>query len=68
VSSIRQTVAIRSLGVEIRFEEGETIHTENSYKYDLDQLAALARESGFSLDRTWTDSLRRFSFNLFSVR
>lgn len=68
VSRARQTVAIRSLDAEIHFEEGETIHTENSYKYDLDQLAALARESGFSLERTWMDSLRRFSFNLFSVR
>ncbi|MEW6206754.1 MAG: L-histidine N(alpha)-methyltransferase [Acidobacteriota bacterium] len=68
VSRARQTIAIRSLDVEIHFEEGETIHTENSYKYDTDQLAALARESNFSLDRTWTDSLRRFSFNLFAVR
>lgn len=68
VSRARQVVAIRSLDVEIHFEEGETIHTENSYKYDLAQLGDLARESNFSLDRTWTDSLRRFSFNLFAVR
>ncbi len=63
-----QTVAIRSLDVEIHFEEGETIHTENSYKYDPDQLAALARETGFALERTWMDSQRRFSFNLLAVR
>ncbi len=68
VSRERQTIAIRSLDVEIHFEEGETIHTENSYKYDTDQLTSLARESGFALERTWTDSLQCFSFNLFAVR
>jgi dimethylhistidine N-methyltransferase len=67
VSRRKQTVAIRSLNLEIHFEEGETIHTENSYKYDLDQLSGLARESGFSLSHTWFDSLRRFSFNLFAA-
>lgn len=59
-----QTVAIRSLGIEIPFEEGETIHTESSYKFDLDQVAALARETGFELRRTWRDSGGRFASNL----
>lgn len=59
-----QTVAIRSLGIEVSFEAGETIYTESSYKFDLDQVAALARETGFELRRTWTDSGRRFSSNL----
>lgn len=63
-SRCAQTVAIRSLGIEIPFETGETIHTESSYKFDLDQVAALARETGFELRRTWTDSGRRFSSNL----
>jgi L-histidine N-alpha-methyltransferase len=63
-----QTVAIRALGLEIPFEEGETIHTESSYKFDLDQVAALARETGFELRRTWTDSEGRFASNLLVAR
>jgi L-histidine N-alpha-methyltransferase len=59
-----QTVAIRSLGIEVSFEEGETIHTESSYKFDRDQIAALAAETGFELRRTWTDSGGRFASNL----
>jgi len=62
-----QTVTLRGLDLEIGFEPGETIHTENSYKFDLDQLSELARDTGFSLKRTWFDSARRFSFNLFTA-
>lgn len=64
VSLKAQTVAIRGLGIEVAFEQGETIHTESSYKFDLDQVAALGRETGFSLRRTWTDSEGRFASNL----
>jgi L-histidine Nalpha-methyltransferase len=63
-----QTVAVRSLGIEASFEEGETIHTESSYKFDLDQVAALAREAGFELRRTWTDPRRWFASNLLVAR
>jgi L-histidine N-alpha-methyltransferase len=59
-----QTVAIRSLGIEVAFEEAETIHTESSYKFGRDQIAALAAETGFELRRTWTDSEGRFASNL----
>jgi L-histidine Nalpha-methyltransferase len=59
-----QNVPIRDLGIEVSFAEGETIHTENSYKFDLDQVAALAAETGFELRRTWMDSGRRFASNL----
>ncbi|HKP85168.1 MAG TPA: L-histidine N(alpha)-methyltransferase [Blastocatellia bacterium] len=67
VSREAQRVRIPALDLEARFEQGETIHTENSYKFDLDQLAELARETGFSLKRVWTDEAGRFSFNLFTA-
>ncbi|MDB5986892.1 MAG: methyltransferase [Nevskia sp.] len=38
----------------------ETIHTENSYKYTLESLSALACASGFAPGRTWTDPAQRF--------
>jgi L-histidine N-alpha-methyltransferase len=63
-SRCAQTVAIRALGIEVSFAAGETIHTENSHKFDLAQIAALAAETGFELARTWTDSGVRFSSNL----
>lgn len=63
-----QTVTIRSLGIEVPFEAGETIHTESSYKFDRDQIAALAAQNGFELRRTWTDSEGRFASNLLIAR
>lgn len=68
VSRVEQTVPIRGLDLEVHFAEGETIHTESSHKYDAEQLAALARETGFELTRTWRDEARRFSLNLFVVQ
>ena len=68
MSRIRQVVPIRALSVDIAFEEGETIHTENSYKFDLDQLAGIAKNSGFSLTRSWFDESNWFSFNFLAAR
>jgi L-histidine N-alpha-methyltransferase len=60
-----QRIAIRKLDMEINFLAGERIHTENSYKYDLDDLSALATETGFQRTRTWLDEREQFSSNLF---
>ena len=65
VSREPQNIRIRAIDLEASFEKGETIRTENSYKFDLDQLAVLARDTGFSLAKTWFDSAHLFSFNLF---
>jgi dimethylhistidine N-methyltransferase len=45
------------------FDKGETIHTENSYKYTIDSLRALAREAGWRWAATWTDEKNYFSVN-----
>ncbi len=50
-------------GLQVEFKSGETIHTENSYKYDMERLAALAQATGFKPARTWFDSDRKFSCN-----
>ena len=63
-----QTVPIRSLNLEVRFEAGETIHTESSHKFDVEQVAALAAETGFAVARVWMDSGRRFASNLLIAR
>ena len=45
------------------FERGETIHTENSYKYSVEELQALAAHAGFSARRVWVDDQRLFSIH-----
>lgn len=44
-----------------RFDTGESIHTENSYKYSIEGFHALAAEAGFEARRTWTDRKARFA-------
>ncbi len=43
------------------FARGETVHTENSYKYGLDEFQDLARRAGFRPVRAWSDSQGLFS-------
>ncbi|MEE9276550.1 MAG: L-histidine N(alpha)-methyltransferase [bacterium] len=59
VSLEDQTVRVG--GVEFSFAEGETIHTENSHKYSLEDFAGIAAEGGFAVRRVWTDPDRLFS-------
>lgn len=46
------------------FEAGETIHTENSYKYTIEEFAELAAAAGFQQQRVWTDDSGLFSVQL----
>ena len=64
-SAREQTVNLGALAVSVNFREGERMHTENSYKYDLEGLNTLAAETGFERAETWLDSAERFSSNLF---
>ncbi len=61
----KQIVRLRKLDVEINFDEGELIHTEDSYKYDLPMLEDMAARTGFRLAQTWLDREELFSSNLF---
>lgn len=45
------------------FAEGETIHTECSYKFTIDGFQALARRAGFTPERVWTDPRGWFSLH-----
>jgi len=65
VSRRRQSVAIDALPIAVDFEAGETIHTENSYKYAESDLQTLARESGFAIEQIWTDPRSWFADALF---
>src|SRR5216684_573454 len=52
---------VRILGKCFEFRAGETIHTENSYKYTIESFAALARGAGWSIGAVWTDPERYFA-------
>jgi dimethylhistidine N-methyltransferase len=60
--------AVRIGGELIAFKEGETIHTENSYKYTLPGFAALARQAGLEVEQVWTDERGYFSVQYGVVR
>ena len=48
-------------GKRFDFRAGETIHTEISCKYSMEEFRDLGRKAGFSPERFWTDSGQLFS-------
>ena len=57
----RKAQTVRALGRSFSFRAGESIHTENSYKYSLERFTALAQGSGWMPRECWTDSAGMFS-------
>ena len=57
----RKAQSARVLGRNFSFRAGETIHTENSYKYSLDRFSALAHGSGWKPRQSFTDRDGMFS-------
>jgi dimethylhistidine N-methyltransferase len=64
-STKRQRVKVA--GTAIDFRAGETIHTENSYKYSVESLAALARGAGWRALEAWTDERNYFCIQVFEL-
>jgi dimethylhistidine N-methyltransferase len=67
VSTRSQRVTIGSLGLEVAFAAGETIHTENSYKYSLTEIDEVSRAAGLHAERCWQDAEGRFSLHLLRI-
>jgi len=67
VSTRAQTVRVPALGMTVHFARGESIHTENSYKYTPDDLRALAAASGFTPQRAFTDERGWFTLSLWTA-
>lgn len=57
----RRAQSVRVAGRGFAFAEGESIHTENSYKYTLDSFRALAARAGWASVEAWTDRDGLFS-------
>lgn len=65
VSRGPQTVDVA--GVRVDFADGESIHTENSYKYSIESFLAIARSSGWCSRAIWTDEAEMFSLHLLTT-
>ncbi len=65
VSDAAQTVSIN--GQKFSFDSGETIHTENSYKFTPARLANLAESAGWNAQTIWTDKDFPFAVALFAA-
>ena len=61
VSLSRQSVRIGRH--RFAFEAGESIHTENSYKYSIEGFRALASAAGYVVEKTWTDRSAFFALH-----
>ena len=61
VSLVRQSVNVGNH--RFSFDTGESIHTENSYKYSIDGFRALAASAGFKGEKVWLDPKGMFSLH-----
>jgi dimethylhistidine N-methyltransferase len=67
-STCRQRVHIPTTGdvpaLNLHFAAGETIHTENSYKFEISSIEALLHDSGFVATKRFTDPGGLFAVSL----
>ena len=59
-STVAQQVSIPGLEIEVPFRHGETIHTENSYKFTPTGVLDLLAKSGFHSEKRWYDERKWF--------
>jgi L-histidine N-alpha-methyltransferase len=60
----KQTVTIAKADLSVTFLEGETIWTESSHKYSLDELLQVAENAGFRCEAQWIDEEWPFAESL----
>ncbi len=63
-STRSQVIQIPAAELELDFRPGETIHTENSYKFTDDTLSALLFDSGFTPEMIWKDARQWYALTL----
>ena len=65
VSEKDQTVTVHDR--DFTFTKGETIHTEDSYKYHVEEFSSFAAGAGFRSARTWVDGDGLFSLHYLTL-
>lgn len=63
----RRNIAFRIAGRSFHMQAGESIHTENSYKYTLAEARLLARAAGWEPHALWTDAHNLFSLHVWAA-
>lgn len=63
-SKRRQIVSVPTSDLVVEFREGETIWTESSHKYTIDEVFQIAREAGFRCETQWIDEQWPFAESL----
>lgn len=66
ISNEAHTVSIGEHHFE--FDKNETIHTESSYKYSIEEFQTLAKKAGFLPVDVWTDDEQLFSVHYFKIQ
>ncbi len=66
-STTAQPVHVPGAGMVAHFRQGETIHTENSYKFTGQSLRELLAAAGFDVVQTWLDEREWFAVTLAAV-
>jgi dimethylhistidine N-methyltransferase len=67
VSLAAQEVRVAGADLAFTLEEGETIWTESSYKYEPEGIRELVESAGFEQRRQWIDEQARFALTLFQA-
>jgi dimethylhistidine N-methyltransferase len=63
-SVVAQEIAIPALELQVSFQRGESIHTENSYKFTPERVAEMLGWAGFEVRKEWTDARKWFGVYL----
>ncbi len=63
-----QSVDIPAAQLSVQFAALETIHTENSYKFTRNSLAALLDDAGFAVEQMWMDPRQWYALTLAGLR
>ena len=67
VSRRAQRVNIPASGLDVDFVAGDAIHTESSYKFSRDEIAALGARCGYAFKAGYTDAAGRYALSLLTV-
>jgi len=65
-SLTNQTVQIPKANLSITLQKDELIHTENSYKFSLNDIEDMMADTGFEIKRIWFDSNKHYAMVLAS--
>ena len=67
ISTLNQDVYIQKIGKTVSFRAGETIHTENSYKYTVEDISKLADQSNLIVQQSFLDDEGWFNLAVLSM-